>query len=702
MVLVFFMQAGFTLLEAGAIRAKNSINVAIKNISDLVVSISAFFIFGFALMFGESVWGGFSGGSFFFLHGVTEDFDLVFFLFQAVFAGTAATICSGAVAERMGFSAYLFAALMISGLIYPISGHWIWGGALIADNQGWLAQMGFYDFAGSTVVHLLGAAVGLAAVIVLGPRIGRFDERGEALPLHGHNLALSAVGALILWFGWFGFNGGSELSFDSAVPGILLNTMVAPAFAGVTVFVLSSFTSRGLVVDVGHLLNAAIAGLVGITAGCAIVSPLGAVSIGVGSAIVYLISYRSMLFFQLDDPVSVVSVHGAAGIWGTLALAVLAPAEQLPAGESLAQLWVQFVGVIAIVFWGMLTGFLVFVCMRLTGKLRVDPEHEISGLNVSEHGAQTVWLDTIKAMHHVVNDGVFSHRVPEEPGTEVGQISIMFNQMMDKVESMMGTITGSQLEMSQVAEEVLEVASTLEKSIDELTEQMVELTQVAAEGGESKRLVADATGRGEQAVEMLGGNVGAISEGMDQSSNRVAALQEHAEQIKTISSVVEQIAFQVHLLGINAAIEAAIAGESGKGFSVVASEVRALAKKSKSSSQEIESICEQLMYNTGLALEAVETSARAMESGNLSMQTMAQSFDGIAQAVEVDGQLSDRYSNALAKQEQCFDRILTSFSHLQKLNVRLLACASVKDEDVLADQHALTSSSSGASSALFH
>lgn len=675
MVLVFLMQAGFTLLEAGAIRAKNSINVAIKNISDLIISISAFFVFGFALMFGESVFDGFVGGSFFLLNGVHDDFDLVFFLFQAVFAGTAATICSGAVAERMGFSSYLFAALMISGLIYPISGHWVWGGALIDANDGWLAQMGFYDFAGSTVVHLLGAAVGLAAVIVLGPRIGRFNEAGEPQDLHGHNLALSAVGALILWFGWFGFNGGSELSFDEAVPGILLNTMIAPAFAGVAVYVISSFTSHGLVVDVGHLLNASLAGLVGITAGCAIVSPLGAIAIGVGSAVVYLISYRLMLAFQLDDPVSVVSVHGAAGIWGTLALAVLAPAEQLPTADNMAQLWVQFIGVAAVTLWGLVAGFLVFLCMRATGKLRVDPEHEISGLNVSEHGAKTVWLDTVKAMHHVVHEGEFGHRVPEEPGTEAGEVAQMFNKMMDKVESMMATISGSQSEMSSVAEEVLQVAATLESSIEELTEQMSELNNVAAEGGESKRQVAQATGSGEDAVVMLGGNVQAISEGMVRSSSRVGALQEQAEQIRKISSAVEEISFQVHLLGINAAIEAAVAGESGKGFGVVATEVRALAKQSKASSQEIDQICTALMDNTTKALEAVEDSVRAMDSGNLSMQTMAKSFEGISQAVKVDGQLSDRYANALAKQQSSYNRILESFTHLQQLNSRLLLCA---------------------------
>jgi len=209
---------------------------------------------------------------------------------------------------------HLVAALFISGVIYPISGHWVWGSAIIAENESWLAAMGFYDFAGSTVVHLLGAVVGLAAVIVLGPRIGRFDEDGKPQDLHGHNLALSAVGALILWFGWFGFNGGSELAFDSAVPMILLNTMIAPAFAGATIFALSLFTSKGLVVDVGHLLNAALAGLVGITAGCALLSPSGAIIVGIGSAIIYLISFNLMLYFKLDDPVSVVSVHGAAGI----------------------------------------------------------------------------------------------------------------------------------------------------------------------------------------------------------------------------------------------------------------------------------------------------------------------------------------------------------------------------------------------------
>lgn len=274
--MVFFMQAGFTALETGMIRAKNSINVAIKNVSDMMVTIIAFWIAGFALMFGET-WQGWIGMSGFFLQGMESPFKYAFFIFQAVFAGTAATIVSGAVAERIQFKGYIIGSIVLGLFIYPVAGHWIWGGAILDGEAGWLADLGFVDFAGSTVVHGLGGWVGLAAVLVLGPRIGRFDEQGQPQDIQGHNIAYSAIGIFILWFGWFGFNGGSTLVADDSVPKVVLNTLLSPAAAGITCFLISLFHSDTALVEVEHVLNGILADLVGITAGCAAVEPLGAV-----------------------------------------------------------------------------------------------------------------------------------------------------------------------------------------------------------------------------------------------------------------------------------------------------------------------------------------------------------------------------------------------------------------------------------------
>jgi ammonium transporter, Amt family len=432
--LVFFMQAGFTALETGFIRAKNSINVAIKNIGDMIASILGFWLFGFALMFGatQSGWVGTDG---FFLEGYDKPFDYAFFIFQAVFAGTAATIVSGAVAERMQFKSYLIGAIVIAGIIYPISGHWIWGGGLVSSQSGWLAELGFMDFAGSTVVHSVGAWVGLAAAMVLGPRIGRFDKDGNPQDIQGHNISISAIGAFILWFGWFGFNGGSTLVGDGSVTLVILNTLLAPAAGGATCFLYSMMQSDSAVIEVEHVINGLLAGLVGITAGCAFVTPTGAILIGITSGIVFMISEKLILKMKVDDPINVVSVHGSCGAWGTIALAIFAPLENLSSPDRMTQIWIQCEGVISVFIWAFATGYLLFWLLNKSGNLRVSPEDEEIGLNISEHGAKTVWMDTMKTMYEIVEDGNLSRRVPAEQGTEAGQVAQSFNNLLDEMEN---------------------------------------------------------------------------------------------------------------------------------------------------------------------------------------------------------------------------------------------------------------------------
>ena len=430
--LVFLMQAGFLCLESGLTRSKNAINVAIKNVVDFAVAVALYWGFGFALMFGLSA-GGVLGTSHFMVPvGLGSDPGLAaFFLFQAMFCSTAATIVSGAVAERMRFSAYLAVAALIAALIYPVFGHWAWG------EGGWLAALGFVDFAGSTVVHSVGGWVALAAVLIIGPRSGRFDAQDRVQPISGGNLPLAMLGVLLLFFGWFGFNGGSTLALDARVPGILGNTVLA-AVAGVLAALALGWMLRGYA-DVVHTLNGAIAGLVAITACAHVVSAAAAVLIGALGAVVMVVSQEWLLRRRIDDAVGAIPAHLCAGVWGTLAVALFGDLQALGTGHGrLAQLGVQMLGVSVCGLWSFGLAWLLLRRLDRVLPLRVPPDHELRGLNVSEHGARTELIELLQAMEVQEKTGQLSVRVPVEPFTEVGQIAAAYNRMMDALERAVG------------------------------------------------------------------------------------------------------------------------------------------------------------------------------------------------------------------------------------------------------------------------
>jgi Amt family ammonium transporter len=378
-ILVFFMQAGFAMVEAGFTRAKNAVNIMMKNLMDFSMGSLSYWAIGFGLMFGASSTGWF-GTSGFFLSDFTPDGDpwvLAFWMFQVVFAATASTIVSGAVAERTKFTGYLTYSIIVSAFIYPIFGSWAWGSLYHGD--GWLEGLGFIDFAGSTVVHSVGGWAALAGAIVLGPRIGKFAKDGSVRPILGHNIPLAALGVFILWVGWFGFNPGSTTTADKSIAMIFVNTNLAAA-AGAVLAMIVSWIKFGKP-EVGMSLNGALAGLVGITAGCANVSPGSSIVIGAvaGSLVVF-----SVLFFdriKIDDPVGAISVHGVNGAWGTLAAGIFNMG-----GTSAAIIGVQIVGIIAAFIWTFGLAFIMFKAIDMTIGLRVTPEEEIEGLDFTEHG----------------------------------------------------------------------------------------------------------------------------------------------------------------------------------------------------------------------------------------------------------------------------------------------------------------------------
>ena len=383
--LVFFMQAGFAMVETGFTRAKNAGNIIMKNLMDFSIGSIFFWLFGFAIMFGQSSGGLFGTTGFFFQVGkLGLDLNIPipsFLLFQTVFAATAATIVSGAMAERTKFVSYCVYSAVISLVIYPVVGHWIWGG-------GWLGNQGMIDFAGSTVVHSVGGWAAMIGAALLGPRIGKYDENKKPKVIPGHSLTLGALGVFILWFGWFGFNPGSSLSgMDGSIGLIAVNTNLAAA-AGAILAMALTWIRYGKP-DVSMTLNGALAGLVAITAGCASVDTFGAAMIGLlaGITVVFSVEFFDKVA-KIDDPVGAVPVHCFGGVVGTLLVGVFATDGGLIATGSFDLLAVQAVGVIAYAIWTLVLAFGLFQLLKHTIGLRVSKEEEIMGLDLGEHGTE--------------------------------------------------------------------------------------------------------------------------------------------------------------------------------------------------------------------------------------------------------------------------------------------------------------------------
>ena len=369
------------------VRSRNSINVAQKNIADFVLSTVFFGMFGFMIMFGES-WGGLFGLDWsLFSFNKVEDWTFTFFVFQVVFCGTAATILSGAVAERMQFIGYLYVTIFISAIVYPVFGHWAWGNLLIEGNTAWLADKGFIDFAGSTVVHSTGGWVALAAAIVIGPRMGKFDKNGKPQRIIGHSPVLSAVGVIILWIGWIGFNGGSTTAGNSGFAHIISNTLIAGAFGGLSNILVGYWIDNNFRPD--RSMIGVLAGLVGITAGCDVLDTWDSVIVGLTSGMVaFAVTELLEHTFKIDDAVGSFPVHGAAGAWGTIILAFLMDEESLVAGSRMDQILVQLQGVVVCCLWAFSTSYLFFKFIDgvTKGGIRVSREDELQGLNEAEHG----------------------------------------------------------------------------------------------------------------------------------------------------------------------------------------------------------------------------------------------------------------------------------------------------------------------------
>ncbi len=415
--LVFFMQAGFAMVETGFTRAKNAGNIIMKNLMDFSLGTPIYWLVGFGIMFGGS--GALIGGIDFMTNGGEGGYTTL--IFQTVFCATAATIVSGAMAERTKFSSYCIYSMCISAIVYPISGHWIWGG-------GWLAQLGFHDFAGSTAVHMVGGVAALVGAWTLGPRIGKYGKDGKPKAIPGHSLTLGALGVFILWFCWFGFNGASTVAMTDGAyetaASVYVTTNLAAACATVTTMCFTWIRYKKP--DVSMTLNGTLAGLVAITAGCDLVSPLGAAIIGIcaGFAVVLGIEFVEKVL-KIDDPVGAVGVHGVNGALGTLLTGLFATEDGLFYGGGVHFFLVQLLGVVAVIAWVAVTMTIVFQVIKHTIGLRVSEEEEIRGLDIMEHGLTSSYADfmmvpTVNGLYKPEKQTVVSVPMEEAiPATEV-------------------------------------------------------------------------------------------------------------------------------------------------------------------------------------------------------------------------------------------------------------------------------------------
>ena len=445
-ILVFIMQAGFMCMETGLSRHKNSINVALKNAADFGVSVVIFWIFGFGIMFGTSYYGFFGTDLFFFKTNKAE--YMTYFVFQAMFVATAATIISGAVAERMKFNGYLIMTVLATGIIYPIVGHWAWSSSYLSKydtvdqllvvtgsvrTTGWLSDLGFVDFAGSTIVHSVGGWIALSAVIILGPRIGKYSDANKG-KFTGSSFPLAVLGTLILWFGWFGFNGGSNGAMDEVVPLILINTFLAAAFGLLTGLGISYFKHKKP--DPFYIILGPLAGLVAITAGCNSMTSVTSIFVGIIGAIIAIFVNELLNKFEIDDVVGAVPVHLAAGIWGTLAVGFFSDLSILDTGlDRFSQIKIQVIGILAVGSFTFISSYVILNIFNKFYPLRVSTVQEELGLNIAEHNAVSIEHDLISILNKQSESGDLKVRGPQDPFTAGGVIGLYYNKLMSKLET---------------------------------------------------------------------------------------------------------------------------------------------------------------------------------------------------------------------------------------------------------------------------
>lgn len=600
-ILVFMMQAGFLFLEAGLARAKNYINIAVKNVTDIGGAVLLYWLFGYGLMYGAAEGGGL--GLDWWARDLTslDGATIVFFLFQASFAGATVTIVSGAVAERMRFDAYLVVVALMA-LVYPVAGRLVWGG-------GALASWGFIDFAGSTVVHATGGAAALAAAMAVGPRFGVFDSDGNHHPTIPSSMPLALFGTLLLWIGWFGFNGGSTLAFDETVGPVLAVTVLG-ASAGIVVGLVLSMVSHGHVQATAPI-NGALAGLVAITAAPHAYSAISAVVVGGAGAVVALMAERLLARNGVDDVVSAAPVHLVAGIWGTAAVGIFGDLERL--GTELGrfeQTQRQIIGSMAIAAATFVVVFLSLRALSLLRPIRVTPEEEVMGLNEAEHHVRSELSDVVDQI---------TRQIKNEIEASTGELRAVMRQTLHE---------GSN-EADRFLGEAGRAATGFEHMIGEI-ERALGAVRSADESASRSAEIARRDG--------------AVLE------QQVGALAERSTEIERVVDIISGLANNSNLLALNASIEASRAGAAGVGFATVANEVKGLSRDTLRALQDVTTIVD----DTRRQSDEVTASARAIldNLAELAEATSATITDAAAMTEEqgaAASQLNQSFSGMAAR-----------------------------------------------------
>lgn len=676
-ILVFMMQIGFLFLEAGTVRSKNSINVAMKNLADFVITTLAFALAGFSLMFGPTLGGIVGWSSELALLGFDNLSIATFFLFQVMFCGTASTIVSGAVAERMKFGAYLCYTLLIAALVYPLVGHWAWGGLLADTGEGWLEARGYVDFAGSSVVHMVGGVAALAAVIAIGPRIGRFTADGTPIRIQGHSPVLTMAGVLLLWIGWLGFNAGGAAMGSDDFGHALINTLMAGATGAAAAMLLGRLRDGYYLPE--RMTNGLIGGLVAITAGCVAATTFGAIWTGALGGIVAIWGQEWLeRRWKLDDAVGAVAAHAMSGTVGILTIAFAGAAERLPHARW-DQFIVQATGAAAIAAFTFAICWPAMLLARRFNYLRISQKEELEGLNQAEHCARlgTGELQAVVA-ELSRGDADLSSRVRIEEGDESADLAYVFNGFLDKLEAdqrqrdeelravharadlenarrerieleraaaeqarlrdeareaarratrLEGLLSSFDSTVAQAVEMLLAASTALDKTADRLS---ADVTQTSGDAdcalagardaldnatavAAATEQLADTTRSIAQQMEMVRDVTVCAAEAGKDGVRLIESLRDSTSSISSVVDFIDSVANETNLLALNASIEAARAGESGHGFAVVAKEVKGLSQQTAQAAKSVMGRIDDIKGAVEQAIGAIMSIAGSIE-----------------------------------------------------------------------------------------
>lgn len=688
---LFLMQGGYLLYEAGLVRSKNSINVAQKNLADAFVSTVSYYLFGFGIMYGATH-GGWFGWS-------TEHYSLTnlttaahtFFVYQLIFSGNVSTIVSGATAERIRFGPYMVCTAFVSIIVYPVFGHWAWGDKLIPTNHTLLGSLGFIDFAGATVVCALGAWVSLAALLVVGPRLGRYDEHGKTLPIQGHSMVLAVFGGFVLWLGVMAFNSGLAKAGSFEVAHVISNTILGGSFGGLGCLIIGRLYEGTYRPE--RSLYGMLGGIVAVCAGCHVFSTNDTLIVSIVSGFICYFGFELLSSrFKIDDAVCAIPINGMCGIWGTIMVGPLIDPEHLPAGMThLSQTIAQLQGVGASFVWGFGASYPFFWLMNKYFHLRVTPQEERIGLNTVEHGAtigtgllQEALFDMVEGEHDL------TRRLDETTGDESAEIAYLFNKFVERIQYLMIDISQNSRILNTSSDRLSRVSSSFSESFDKI---FVESTSLRDTTQELSLQVGDAAEIAKSMssdVNQIAGSAGAMSSNLREVSRSVAhitssiqaiannatevssvtgnakaysdrasvamhQLSHSTEKIDGVVDLIKEIAEQTNLLALNAIIESARAGEAGKGFAVVANEVKTLAEQTAKATDDITHRIEEMNRSTRDVEQVIYDITQIIE-------LITTSINSISDAVTTQSRDTTRMATTIDQTADSAETVATSIS----------------------------------------